>query len=192
MIQDANKNPNFSQNVKFLDIELPEQEMYCPPLSIRVVDCRSFGRFTLVGNHTSPSIHKFLYHPVTQEMREDLNRKRAQSLVRTAQTAPVDTTYNNFDYFIATETSGVSPSSSPWHKSKETLISMEHGTYIMVDTLPDKIPGNKDNEDEDEDCMDWWTKYHASLDNMIEVGMLSIPKSRILFHCHLQHHIAYR
>ena len=45
--QKAKKNPNFSTLVKFLDIELPEQEMYCPPLTIRVVDCRSFGRFTL-------------------------------------------------------------------------------------------------------------------------------------------------
>ncbi len=26
------------------------QELYCPPLTIRVVDCRSFGRFTLVKN----------------------------------------------------------------------------------------------------------------------------------------------
>ena len=85
VIQDANKNPNFTQNVKFLDVELPEQEMYCPPLSIRVVDCRSFGRFTLVGNHTSPSIHKYLYHPVTGEMREDMNRRRAQSLIKTSQ-----------------------------------------------------------------------------------------------------------
>ena len=40
VILDANKNPNFSSTVKYLDIELPEQEMYCPPLSIRVVDCR--------------------------------------------------------------------------------------------------------------------------------------------------------
>ena len=163
-------------------MELPEQEMYCPPLSIRVVDCRSFGRFTLVGNHTSPSIHKYLYHPVTQEMREDMNRRRAQSLVRTqAHTAPVDATYNNFDFFISSETNGTSPASSPWHKSKETLISMDHGTYIAVDNLPDKVPGNKDDdEEEDEDCMDWWTKYHASLDNMIEVGMQNIPQYCIL------------
>ena len=47
VIMNAKKNPNFSTLVKFLDIELPEQEMYCPPLTIRVVDCRSFGRFTL-------------------------------------------------------------------------------------------------------------------------------------------------
>jgi hypothetical protein len=54
----AKKNPNFSTLVKFLDIELPEQEMYCPPLTIRVVDCRSFGRFTL-GLGT---VHKQRWH----------------------------------------------------------------------------------------------------------------------------------
>jgi hypothetical protein len=41
VILNAKKNPNFSMMVKHVDIELPEQEMYCPPLTIRVVDCRS-------------------------------------------------------------------------------------------------------------------------------------------------------
>ena len=41
VIANAKKNPNFSTTVKFLDIELPEQEIYCPPITIRVVDCRS-------------------------------------------------------------------------------------------------------------------------------------------------------
>ena len=31
---------------------LNNQEMYCPPLTIRVVDCRSFGRFTLVSHQS--------------------------------------------------------------------------------------------------------------------------------------------
>jgi hypothetical protein len=43
VILNAKKNPNFSMMVKHVDIELPEQEMYCPPLTIRVVDCRSEG-----------------------------------------------------------------------------------------------------------------------------------------------------
>ena len=41
IISNAKKNPNFSAMVKWLDLELPEQEMYCPPLTIRVMDCRS-------------------------------------------------------------------------------------------------------------------------------------------------------
>jgi hypothetical protein len=44
VILNAKKNPNFSMMVKHVDIELPEQEMYCPPLTIRVVDCRSATR----------------------------------------------------------------------------------------------------------------------------------------------------
>jgi hypothetical protein len=44
VILNAKKNPNFSMMVKHVDIELPEQEMYCPPLTIRVVDCRSVNR----------------------------------------------------------------------------------------------------------------------------------------------------
>lgn len=45
MIMNAKKNPNFPQMVKYLDMELPEQEVYCPPLTIRVLDCRFFPNF---------------------------------------------------------------------------------------------------------------------------------------------------
>ena len=77
VIMNAKRNPNFSTTVKFLDIELPEQEIYCPPLTIRVVDCRSFGRFTLVGTHVINSIHKFLYRPVTKRERDTAEKKKA-------------------------------------------------------------------------------------------------------------------
>ena len=99
----AKRNPNFSTLVKFLDIgksfeneqhhqvlifystllsELPEQEIYCPPLTIRVVDCRSFGRFTLVGTHVINSIHKFLYQPITKKDREAAEKKKLQAAMK--------------------------------------------------------------------------------------------------------------
>ena len=40
--------------------ELPENERYCPPLTVRVRDCRTFGRFTLVGTHVLNSLHRYL------------------------------------------------------------------------------------------------------------------------------------
>ena len=101
VIMNAKKNPNFTTLVKFLDIgkalfecsetcgrncifitELPEQEMYCPPLTIRVVDCRSFGRFTLVGTHVINTIHKFLYQPITKRDREAAEKKKMQALLK--------------------------------------------------------------------------------------------------------------
>ena len=82
VIMNAKRNPNFSTTVKFLDIELPEQEIYCPPLTIRVVDCRSFGRFTLVGTHVINSIHKFLYQPITKRDREAAEKKKHQAMLK--------------------------------------------------------------------------------------------------------------
>ncbi|KAE9538073.1 hypothetical protein AGLY_006045 [Aphis glycines] len=77
IIQNARKNPNFSTPVKFLELELPEQELYRPPLTIRAVDCRSFGRFTLVGTHLINSIHRYMYVPTTKKEREAIERNRS-------------------------------------------------------------------------------------------------------------------
>jgi hypothetical protein len=46
--------------------ELPDNEMYCPPITIRCMDCRSFGRFVLVGSHVINNIHNFIYTPAVK------------------------------------------------------------------------------------------------------------------------------
>lgn len=77
VIANAKKNPNFNTPIKFLELELPEQELYRPPLTIRAVDCRSFGRYTLVGTHTINSIHKYTYSPQTKRARDVEERKKS-------------------------------------------------------------------------------------------------------------------
>lgn len=67
IIQNARKNPNFPNMLKFFDLELPVEEMYAPPITIRCVDCRSFGRYTLVGTHQITSIHKYMHRLVHKE-----------------------------------------------------------------------------------------------------------------------------
>lgn len=67
IIQNAKRNPNFSTMIKFFDLELPIEETYAPPITIRCVDCRSFGRYTLVGTHQINSIHKFTHRPAPKE-----------------------------------------------------------------------------------------------------------------------------
>lgn len=67
IIQNAKKNPNFPNMLKFFDVELPVEEMYAPPITIRCVDCRSFGRYTLVGTHQITSIHKYLHRTVPRD-----------------------------------------------------------------------------------------------------------------------------
>lgn len=67
IIQNAKKNPNFPTMLKFFDLELPIEETYAPPITIRCVDCRSFGRYTLVGTHQINSIHKYIHRSVPKD-----------------------------------------------------------------------------------------------------------------------------
>lgn len=87
VIQNYKKNPNFSTLVKWFEVviishldastwvfkrepvlnrsshpqDLPENELLHPPLNIRVVDCRAFGRYILVGSHAVSSLRRFIY-----------------------------------------------------------------------------------------------------------------------------------
>lgn len=103
IIQNAKKNPNFPTMLKFFDLELPVEEMYAPPITIRCVDCRSFGRYTLVGTHQINSIHKYIHRPVPKEEVKTLPTMGGQIIL----SAPVTNDDNPND-----DKSGVAKSSS--------------------------------------------------------------------------------
>ncbi|XP_072153878.1 otoferlin [Bemisia tabaci] len=168
VIQNAKKNPNFSNPVKFLDLELPEQELYRPPLTIRAIDCRSFGRFTLVGTHMINSIHKYMYQPVTRKERELEERKRSTVL---AQNGDV----NNVNTFVT--------SNNEYTNYNRSIFSNDRIIYFDMD-LPyfskkamktefnrkRKASMVEDYVDDDDESRDWWTKYFASVEATIEEG----------------------
>uniref|UniRef100_A0AAQ5YL26 C2 domain-containing protein n=1 Tax=Amphiprion ocellaris TaxID=80972 RepID=A0AAQ5YL26_AMPOC len=67
LIPNYKKNPNFSTLVKWFEVDLPENELLHPPLNIRVVDCRAFGRYTLVGSNAVTSLRKFIYRGANKQ-----------------------------------------------------------------------------------------------------------------------------
>lgn len=83
IIQNAKKNPNFANMLKFFDLELPVEETYAPPITIRCVDCRSFGRYTLVGTHQITSIHKYMHRPIP---RESISKQNGHIILSTDKT----------------------------------------------------------------------------------------------------------
>ena len=50
----------FTHNTQYL----PKEELYAPPLNIRILDKRSFGRMPLVGTHIIKSLKDFHVEPV--------------------------------------------------------------------------------------------------------------------------------
>lgn len=169
VIQNASRNPNFPFPIKYIDVELPDQDLYRPPLTIRVVDCRSFGRITLVGTHTINSIHKYIYTPMSKREREIEERKKS---IIELQNVDLRTNRIIQDDAYAVETE---------RENCPLLVregrSMTYGSGIKMPMRKKILPrdvskkrkGSNDSVlDDDESNKDWWTKYFASVETMIE------------------------
>ena len=67
--------------------------------------------------------------------------------------------------------------------AKETVISLDYGTYTPTSpakkdvSLKDIKDANDDDDYDDEDAMDWWSKYFASVDLMIKEGVANRAES---------------
>uniref|UniRef100_A0A8C7KDG1 Otoferlin n=1 Tax=Oncorhynchus kisutch TaxID=8019 RepID=A0A8C7KDG1_ONCKI len=132
LIQNYKKNPNFGTLVKMFEVDLPENELLHPPLNIRVVDCRAFGRYTLVGNHAVTTLRKFIYRAADKEA-------------------------NNWN------TQGTNEDDKGGKKKKR------------------KKGGDEVEEEEfDESMLDWWSKYFASIETLMEVRP-SVKMALLLF-----------
>ncbi|XP_037659322.1 fer-1-like protein 6 isoform X2 [Choloepus didactylus] len=189
VIQSYKNNPNFSLQADAFEVELPENELLHPPLSICVVDWRAFGRSTLVGTYTINCLKQFL-----------CKSKEPPTLI-----SQVDGIQVEPDSLIATESPGPL-SSSPEPRADHIYVDIEAPPTVLAASaqaqpagladVPDSSPmlepelksaapkPSKDGKAKDartpsrrstkrrkrtiadesaENVIDWWSKYYASL-----------------------------
>ncbi|KAM4693754.1 otoferlin [Discoglossus pictus] len=150
LIQNYKKNPNFSTLVKWFEVDLPENELLHPPLNIRVVDCRAFGRYTLVGSHAVSSLRKFIYRPPDKKSQQW--NTAGEIVVNMEPEVPI--------------------------KKMETMVKLEANSdaVVKVDMSEDEKEKKKkkkkgeeiEEEEPDESMLDWWSKYFASIETLKE------------------------
>lgn len=63
-IKNTQKNPNFDEPLFFFDTYLPKEELYTPPMNIKVRDNRSFGRRPVVGVYCIKSLQPYRCLPL--------------------------------------------------------------------------------------------------------------------------------
>uniref|UniRef100_A0A3P8U0S1 Otoferlin n=1 Tax=Amphiprion percula TaxID=161767 RepID=A0A3P8U0S1_AMPPE len=156
LIQNYKKNPNFSTLVKWFEVDLPENELLHPPLNIRVVDCRAFGRYILVGSHAVSSLRRFIYSTPDKNSN---NWATAGDII-------------------------VNMDSEPGVRKMDTVVKLDAVSCFFKFTRSiveendkkkkkKKKKGGVEEEDEtDERVLDWWSKYFASIETLKEVCLL--------------------
>ncbi|PKK33907.1 fer-1-like family member 6 [Columba livia] len=178
VIQSYKKNPNFSGLADWFEVELPEDELLHPPLSICVVDWRAFGRSTLVGTHTINCLKQFLCKTqlgpqATPNGLDIVEIEKASP----ESSQPADLSQEPFlaDHVYAEVEQGkctvvepdpylaTLPAGEPEHsasepekerKQKDTKKSIRRSTRRRKRTIADESAEN---------VIDWWSKYYASV-----------------------------
>ncbi|XP_078506103.1 otoferlin [Lissotriton helveticus] len=170
LIQNYKKNPNFSTLVKWFEVDLPENELLHPPLNIRVVDCRAFGRYTLVGSHAVSSLRKFIYRPPDKKAQ---NWSTAAKLMNGFMALA-----NGGPYSHPTGEIVVNMEPEVPIKKMETMVKLEANSDAVVKIDPSEEDKEKkkkkkkgeeiEEEEPDESMLDWWSKYFASIETLKE------------------------
>uniref|UniRef100_A0A8C2L9D4 Myoferlin like n=1 Tax=Cyprinus carpio TaxID=7962 RepID=A0A8C2L9D4_CYPCA len=81
IIKNIKKNPNFPGSLLFLKVLLPKDEIYTPPIVLKVIDHRPFGRKPVVGQCTINSLEEFRCDPYISTTEVAMSAKAPRDVV---------------------------------------------------------------------------------------------------------------
>uniref|UniRef100_A0A8C4ZD49 C2 domain-containing protein n=1 Tax=Gadus morhua TaxID=8049 RepID=A0A8C4ZD49_GADMO len=143
VIQSYKSSPNFTTLVDTIRLELPENELLHPPLSISVVDWRAFGRSTLVGNHIINNLTFYKYTPAPPSPASLRGPPGPVSL--RAPPGPAS----------PQAPPGPTPSPEPLPGKHTPRVTSFRSSKRKKRTIADESAEN---------VIDWWSKYYASVE----------------------------
>uniref|UniRef100_A0A8C8HWF3 C2 domain-containing protein n=1 Tax=Oncorhynchus tshawytscha TaxID=74940 RepID=A0A8C8HWF3_ONCTS len=90
VIKNMKKSPNFPGSVLFLKVLLPKEEMYTPPIVLKVIDHRPFGRKPVVGQCTIDTLEEFRCDPYIIQKSSIIDMEDGRPLLETQEKETVD------------------------------------------------------------------------------------------------------
>ncbi|XP_058469629.1 otoferlin isoform X16 [Solea solea] len=183
LIQNYKKNPNFSTLVKWFEVDLPENELLHPPLNIRVVDCRAFGRYILVGSHAVTTLRRFIYSTPDKTSN---NWATAAKLMNGYMVLTNGGSQPRSSPSLSSRTPShptgdiiVNMDTEPLVRKMDTVVKLDatSDTVVKVDMTEEESDKKKkkkkkkkgeveEEEETDERMLDWWSKYFASIETL--------------------------
>ncbi|XP_035282106.1 dysferlin isoform X7 [Anguilla anguilla] len=135
VIRNTKKKPNFDVNTLFIDVRLPCEELYMPPIVLKVIDNRQFGRKPVVGQCTIRTLEEFRCQPDSLE-RESEEEDLQEEILQT----PRD------DVLIDIDDKQPLIPGQPADGSSSAIINISSSRTSL----------------HEEEFMDWWSKFYAS------------------------------
>ncbi|XP_063013874.1 dysferlin isoform X8 [Melospiza melodia melodia] len=114
VIKNVKKNPNFDVCVLFMEVRLPKESLYSPPIILKIIDNRPFGRRPVVGQCTIRSLQEFYWDPSQQD------------------------------------------TGAPQEQPDDISLTPRDDVLIDIDDKEPLIPI------QEEEFIDWWSKFYAS------------------------------
>uniref|UniRef100_A0A8B9PQK7 Dysferlin n=1 Tax=Apteryx owenii TaxID=8824 RepID=A0A8B9PQK7_APTOW len=114
VIKNVKKNPNFDVCLLFMEVRLPKESLYSPPIIVKVIDNRPFGRRPVVGQCTIRSLEEFYWDPYGEE------------------------------------------TGGPQEEPDDVSLTPKDDVLIDIDDKEPLIPA------QEEEFIDWWSKFYAS------------------------------
>ncbi|KAG5335930.1 OTOF protein, partial [Acromyrmex charruanus] len=166
VMKNARKFSNFEEPHIIVELEMPELDIYYPSITIKAYDSRGFGCFKYAGICIIPNIHVFLEQLITEEdydvqiYESKFTQKFQLAKRQTAIVLPLPIDYSpskeESKSLIAYKSMAATDSS----KLKRLLVIMKRILKFKIFTKRKKVEIYKDSDDE---TLDWWSKYFASL-----------------------------
>ncbi|KAA3681768.1 myoferlin [Paragonimus westermani] len=162
IIKDMRRNPNFSDPLLFLDVMLPKEELYTPPMNICVRDHRAFGLRPLVGLHVMKNFAMFKVKPriVRHDPIMDIPELCDATLLASELGQPVNKPEKK-SKIKKKSSSRVVPSTEPGDATLEaSRKTMKWKFTGLKKRKPTLLKMDMQQMDDD---IDWWSKFYASM-----------------------------
>ncbi|KAK5850635.1 hypothetical protein PBY51_001496 [Eleginops maclovinus] len=145
VIKNMKRSPNFPGSVLFMKVLLPKEEMYTPPIVLKVIDHRPFGRTPVVGQCTITSLEQFRCDPYVITAEGAMSSKMALM---------------------------ASPSGHLAINMEESRPLLETQFMYSMSAAVNKMasPTSHFLVEKEKETVDWWSKFYASTGDQQKCG----------------------
>ncbi|XP_074477183.1 myoferlin-like isoform X1 [Sebastes fasciatus] len=146
VIKNMKKSPNFPSSVLFVKVLLPKEEMYTPPIVLKIIDHRPFGRKPVVGQCTITTLEQFRCDPYVITAEGAMSSKMAMMMASPSKHLSINMEENRpllETQFMHSMSAAVNKMASPT-------------SYFHVE--------------KEKETVDWWSKFYASTGDQQKCG----------------------